>query len=519
MSGETVGGLLLEQARRSPSALAIDIDGTEMSWQLLHTSAMAAAHWLREHGIDPGRHVALLLPTSLEWAVWAYACALAGNPYVPVNPRLRPDELRYVLSQSDATAVVHRGRSEDPEHAVLSDVIGPPDAGTGWDSYPELRAVIALQPCDRPWVIHYGAPRSSGTLEKRDQHEILMLQYTSGTTASPKAVMLTHANVLINARGVAERLHISATDRVAAVSPFFHVAGTTLHLYLGLVTGAPIFGFARFDPGAVLACIVNHDVTVYSGVDAFFLGLITAPGVRPEAFAGVQRGWIAAPAEMARHIQRSGFPGVANVFGLSEAGPNVCIADAADSAEARASSGYPHSGTRIRIVDAVAGAEVPTDTVGAIEVTGPCIMRGYYSKPQETAAAFTEDGWLRTGDLGRIDPAGNLYYEARAKDILRVGGENVAPAEIEAVLLQHPDIGQVVVVAAPHAILMEVPVAVVVARAGHRIDAEHVVAFASERLAPHKVPRRVDVWPALPMTGSGKIQKSRVRELIAAEGG
>jgi acyl-CoA synthetase (AMP-forming)/AMP-acid ligase II len=206
-----------------------------------------------------------------------------------------------------------------------------------------------------------------------------------------------------------------------------------------------------------------------------------------------------------------GLTGVANVYGISEASPNVTIADADDPPAMRQTCGRPHSGTEVRIV-ALDGGTAPAGESGLIEVRGPCVMKGYLDDPEQTAATVSADGWLTTGDRGHLDADGNLVYEGRAKDMLRVGGENVAPAEIEAVLLAHPELAAAAVVGVPHDRLVEVPAAFVVPHPGRAVSPEQVTEHVAQALAPHKVPRLVIVTDELPMTGSGKVRKHQLAE-------
>jgi acyl-CoA synthetase (AMP-forming)/AMP-acid ligase II len=210
-----------------------------------------------------------------------------------------------------------------------------------------------------------------------------------------------------------------------------------------------------------------------------------------------------------------GLTGIVNVYGISEASPNVTIADSRGPEEMRCTCGKPHSGMEVRIVDEKRAA-VPPGTIGLIEARGPCVMKGYLDDPGQTAAVIDAEGWLTTGDLGLIDEDGNLIYEGRAKDMLRVGGENVSPAEIEAVLLTHPDIANAAVIGIPHDKLLEVPMAFVVTHAGREGDSVAITHFVEERLAAYKVPRSVVFLDELPMTGSAKVRKGEL--VLLAEG-
>ena len=519
MPGTTVEELLARHERERPEHVAFDIDGRRMTWgELARAARDVAAGLQRVLGVTRGDHVAILMPNSIEWVVWALACGLAGATIVPLNTRLQPDEVAYQLAQSDAAAVVTDGR-----YVELLERVGAHERSG--ERFPRLRHVVVLgdDAGALQWATPYEPPAvgPAAPAERGTADDVLIMQYTSGTTAFPKGALLTQGQVLLNAAGVAGRMHVSDRDRVCSPSPFFHSGGSTLLLFLGLVTGATVLSFGRFDPADVLATIEREQATIYNGIESFFIGLLKDPSFAPERVRSVRTGWIAASAELVGQVhEEMGMTGIINVYGVSEASPNVTIADADAPPEVRRTCGPPHSGTEVRIVDERTGEPLGANRSGLIEVRGPCVMQGYYAKPDATAEVLGTDGWLKTGDRGRLDDAGNLVYEGRGKEMLRVGGENVAPAEVESALLRHPDIAQAAVIGIPHEELQEVPAAFVAPEPGRSLDPAAVSEYAAERLAKFKVPRTVHVLDELPMTGSGKVQKFRLAELVAdPEGG
>lgn len=513
----TVGAALLDSLVHAPNQLAISADGQRMTWADLGEAVARAVAYLQHLDVRPGQHLSILLPNGVDWAVWAFASGLRGLTIVPANTKLTADELRYQLTQSHASVLVVPGE-EHPE--LLDAAEGARRAGGGIEA-PALEHVIAVGQTDRTWAQRYSPPAPVALEDQASADDIALIQYTSGTTAFPKGAMIRHGALLQDAAGVAARLRIHDDDRYYSPSPFFHSGGSTLVLYLGLVTRVPIFTGARFDTEEVLDVIERERITVFGGIDALWMSLCSSLAFSRERFSSVEKGWTAATGDLFDTIvERTGVPKLVNLYGLSEASPNVTIADVADPHEMRRTCGQPHSDFEIRIVDpdtrgmreSLAGEPTPP---GEIEVRGPCVMRGYYNKPDETAEVLVPEGWLRTGDRGRLLPDGSLVYEGRYKHMLRVGGENVAAAEIESVLLSHPAVAQAAVIGLPHERLTEVPAAAVVATG---VTAAELVGYVRTRLAPFKVPRSIRIVDELPTTGSGRIQKFLLDELFEEAG-
>ena len=359
-------------------------------------------------------------------------------------------------------------------------------------------------------------------------HDLLLIQFTSGTTAYPKAVMLTHDNMLRNAWAVGERMGIRADDRYFNCRPFFHVAGTTLSLLVSLIAGACLVTLPTFEAGAALAMMAQERCTLTSGNDTLFQLMMGHPSFDPAKLC-LRGGWSAAGPETMRNIiEKMGARDVCIAYGLSEASPNVVLNDYRDDVELRiAGLAKPLPGVEVRITER--GTALPPGATGEIEVRGWNIMRGYYKNPEETAKTFTPDGWLRTGDLGVLTDDGRLRMVGRVKDVFRVGGENVAPAEVEEVLLTHPAVATAQVVGVPDARLGEVGAAFVTLKGDAAATEAEIADFMKRRCANFRVPRYlavVESFEAIGMTASGKVQKNRLREhairrfgLDAAAGG
>ncbi len=530
-SGFTYPALLSANASASPGKLAVVTPSRSLTWKELDDEATRLSCVLLALGVGPGDKVGILMPNCCEWVAWAHGAAGIGAVVVPVNTRFRTDELAYQLKASDTRVLVMHGAIGDIDFLGMLRVLVPEIAvaapnGMRSAALPALRHVICLDASvDDPAGLLADAQvrllGASGSMEAVHRareaihpNDPVIIQYTSGTTAFPKGAMLSHYGTARNAFHVNERLHVKEDDRIFVPGPFFHVAGTTLGILLGLLSGATIYTLPRFEPAAVLDTIERERITVYNGVDSLFITLYKHPSFRASALATVRKGWIASSPEIVRMVHdEMVLRGITNVYGISEASPNVTLCDLDDPIELRAQTcGYPHPDCELKIADPATGAVLPPGEPGEICFRGYSLMLGYYNNPAETAKAIDCDGWLHTGDRGLVRQTGELEYFGRIKDMLRVGGENLAPAEVEEVLSQHPKVRQSAVVGIPDDRLVEVPAAVIELKPGESCSAEEIVAFCKARLAGFKVPRAVAFVDALPMTGSGKIQKFRLRQ-------
>jgi fatty-acyl-CoA synthase len=322
--------------------------------------------------------------------------------------------------------------------------------------------------------------------------------------------------MLHDAFAVAARLGAQPGDRYFCARPLFHVAGTTLSLLVALVSGACLVMLPTFDAGEALAAMEHERCTLVSGNDTLFLMMMNHPDFDSRRLC-LRGGWAAAGPEVFRQaVERMGILELCFAYGLSEASPNVVLSDRRDPLETRiAGRALPLPGVEVRCVEPSTGVDQPADIPGEILVRGWNIMRGYYAKPEETDKAIDAAGWLHTGDLGSLGDDGRLRFVGRLKDMLRVGGENVAPAEVEEVLHGHPAVRKAEVIGVPDHRLGEVVAAYVQPREGATADPVELVEWCRARCASFKVPRYlriVDSFEQIGMTGSSKVQKNRLRE-------
>ncbi|HJT60670.1 MAG TPA: AMP-binding protein [Burkholderiales bacterium] len=476
---QTLGEVL---ESRNPQAQALVTRNGRFTYKELLELARRAAGSLQALGIRKGDHVGILMGNDEHWLSLFYGAALIGAVTVPVNTRFKSAEIAFCLKQADCKLLVYAER-------FLNIDFGAMVRETGFAHAVQLEEMPA------------GAFTANPVLPS----DILLIQFTSGTTAYPKGAMLTHDNMLRNAWAAGTRVGIRAEDRYFNCRPFFHVAGTTLSALMSLVAGACLVTLPTFEAGAALEMMERERCTLISGNDTLFQMLMGHADF-PKRKLSLRGGWSAAgPETMRAIIDRMGCKTICAAYGLSEASPNVVMSDWRDPEELRVQGlALPHPGIEIRI-----------SPEREIQVRGWSIMRGYCNNPEATAKAFTEDGWLRTGDLGSLTPDGRLRMTGRLKDVFRVGGENVAPAEVEEVLLAHPAVQTAQVIGVPDARLGEVGFAYVTVKAHAKVSEAELLEWCKERCANFRVPRYLRIvgdFESIGMTASGKVQKTKLRE-------
>ncbi len=487
---KTLAAFLDAQADARADAEALVTPTARLTWKRLAARAHEVAGGMQAMGLRKGDHVAILMPNGEDWIALFYGAAILGAVTVPVNTRFKAAELAYCLKQADCKALFYTERFLNNDYAAM------------------VREVRGGLPLLAHAVVGLPAPGGSVTSNVRPE-DLLLIQFTSGTTAYPKGVMLTHDSMLRNAWASGERIGIGAGDRYFNCRPFFHVGGSTLSALMSLVHGACLFTLPTFEAGAALQAMERERCTLVSGNDTIFQMLMGHEEF-PTRKLSLRGGWAAAgPQTMRRIIDVLGATNICAAYGLSEASPNVVMSDWRDAEELRVNGlATPHEGLHLRTVE------------GEIQVRGWSLMRGYYNNAEATAQAITPDGWLRTGDLGELLPGGRLRMVGRMKDVFRVGGENVAPAEVEEVLLSHPAVQSAQVVGVPDARLGEVPCAYVMLRDGASATEGELVAWVKQRAANFRVPRYLCIvadFEAIGMTASGKVQKGKLREHAIAE--
>jgi fatty-acyl-CoA synthase len=489
---QPLGHFLEANARRGGEALVTPT--ARLAWtQLLERSRNAAAD-MGARGLGHGDRVGILMGNGEEWLSLFYGAALIGAVTVPVNTRFKAAEIAFCLRQSEAKALYYVDRFLNIDFGAM---------------LPEVRAALPQLACIE--LREASSPRKRGSMPSPSPSDLLLIQFTSGTTAYPKGVMLTHDNMLRNAWAAGGRFGVRPDDRYFNCRPFFHVGGSTLSALASLVYGCCLVTLPTFEAGAALEMLEHERCTLISGNDTIFQMLMGHAEFTKKRLS-LRGGWAAAgPQTMRRIIDDMGAKEICAAYGLSEASPNVVMSDWRDPEELRVQGlAKTHEGLELRIRE------------GEIQVRGWSVMKGYCNNPEATAKAFTEDGWLRTGDLGEIVQDGRLRMVGRLKDVFRVGGENVAPAEVEEVLLSHPAVETAQVIGVPDARLGEVGCAYVTLKDGCEASEDEILGYVKSKSANFRVPRYLRVvedFESIGMTASGKVQKTKLREHALKEFG
>lgn len=472
---------------------------TDRRWTFaeLLADSERCAHWLLSR-FAPGDHICVWAPNVPEWVILQYGAALAGMVLVTANPALRAEELRYVLKQSRSVALIHVDAFRGTDMtAVAAQVAG------------EVREVFSLS----RWGEVRGG-NQTGELPKVDPRAPAQLQYTSGTTGQPKGALLHHMGLLTNASYVTARLELGDGVLISPM-PLFHTAGSVMSVLGSMVSGATLVLPQFFDTEAVLAAIEREKATVLYGVPTMLIALLEHPKRGQYDLSSLRfanSGGAPVPPELLRRVQAGLGCDLLSVYGQTEASPIVCQTAQHDvPADKAETAGRPLWNVEVRIADPVSGSAVPVGVGGEVQAKGYQTMLGYYDMPDATNQAFTQDGWLRTGDLGVMDERGYLRITGRLKDMIIRGGENIYPVEVEARLLEHPEVVDAAVFGLPDSHWGEVVCAALRFRTPENTPtATELREFCKQTLAPQKAPSRYFASRAFPLTGSGKVQKFRL---------
>jgi acyl-CoA synthetase (AMP-forming)/AMP-acid ligase II len=498
--------LLEHPAARADAPAVIDgASGRTLTYGDLRRDIRRCARGLTRGGFGRGDVLAIVAPNVPEWPVACYGAMAAGGIVSGINPLYTADEIaaqlrdggaRRVLTIPPFLPLVRAARTAGGLSVEIL-VLGDADGETAWADL--LAAGDAAT--DEPLV----------TIDP--DRDLALLPYSSGTTGVAKGVMLTHRAITTNIAQMQVALGQTADDRVIAVAPFFHAVGLNVVAGVTLRTGGTLVTLPRFDPEAYLGLIEAHRITISVVVPPIVLVMARHPAVDRFDLSSLRLvGCGAAPlsADLQQECAaRVGCP-VGQGYGMTEAVAAITLVDAA-APIAPGSCGVLLPGVEARIVDPLTGEDLPADAAGELWVRGPQLMVGYLGNPAATAATIDADGWLHTGDLARIDAAGHVFVDDRLKELIKVKGMQVAPAEVEAVLRTHPTVADAAVISVPDERAGERPKAVVVA-AGE-VTAAEVLAHVAARLAPHKCPRELAFVDAIPVSPSGKI----LRRLLVAQ--
>ena len=533
----TMGEMIRSSAAAYAGNDAIVLPDRRLTYAELNDAARAWAKALIAMGVKPGENVGLLLPTCADFITAFYGITMAGAIAVPVNARYQASELGFVTADADLVTIITIGKvadgldfsarleaalptlpaAEDPEALALAEA-------------PRLRSIICLDDRCAPYLLPARQAIAAG-LDVEDEvvdaridavspQDTAMILYTSGTTANPKGAMISHRAQVANSRNLGKRYECTGKDKVWSPLPIFHIAGI-LPMTMILDLGGAYMTIPRFDAGVGLDMLGKEGATIaYPSFVTIMQDLITHPTFKDTDLSAlrvmnsnfaVQPEWIKlAVAEAMPHTIQVG------TYGLTEGAGTVSTSRLSDSYEVRTGRcGVPLDEWKVRIVDPETGRECDVGEQGEIVLGGPNILQGYYNAPEKTAEAI-RDGWFYSGDIGSIDADGNVMFHGRTKDMLKVGGENVAAAEIEAMLQTHPAVKLAQVVSLPDDRYSEVPAAFVELAEGENASEQELIDHCKGRIASFKSPRHVRFVADWPMSTS-KIQKFRLRERLLAE--
>ncbi|MFJ6791666.1 FadD3 family acyl-CoA ligase [Streptomyces angustmyceticus] len=518
--------LVRAAARRYASREAVVEGRTRVSYAELGERVDRAAAACVAAGVEPGDRVAVWAPNTLDWIVSALGAVTAGAVLVPVNTRFKGAEAAYVLRRTRARLLFVTGTFLGTSYVASLRRAAQEGTGRGpLPGLPRLEKVVVLAedaPADfTTWqeFLAGGAPVSPETV--RERADALSpdapsdIVFTSGTTGRPKGAVITHAQTLRAYDAWSELAGLREGDRYLIVNPFFHTFGYKAGIIACLLRGATMIPQPVFGVETALANIAAERVSVLPGPPTLHQQLLDHPARALHdlsALRVVVTGAAVVPLELVERLRSElRIATVLTAYGLSESSGVVTMCRRGDPPEVIATtSGRAIPGTEVRVVDA-AGRPAPPGDPGEVHVRGYHVMAGYFEDPAATAGVIAPDGWLRTGDVGVLDAAGNLRITDRIKDMFIVGGFNAYPAEIEQLLGRHPDIAEVAVVGIPDPRLGEVGKAYAVRRAGSQLTADDLIAWSRREMANYKVPREVAFVPALPCNASGKILKTLLR--------
>ncbi|HEY8527271.1 MAG TPA: class I adenylate-forming enzyme family protein [Acidimicrobiales bacterium] len=514
----TIAGVLRDAAAAAPDRPAIVAGVPDPAQRTRRTYAEAVAEAeavarVLASRCSPGDRVAVLAPSIPESYLLTFAAAMARLVLIPVNPALRAAEIEHILGTAGAAVAFcvpeHRGNDLAGHLAGL----GP--------QLPALREVIDF--AEWPALVEAGRA-DDRPLPPPDPDDVAQLVFTSGTTGAPKGAMLTHRGLTNRSRFSGTRFGIGPGDVYVSTIPLHHVGGQALVLMVVQARATNVL-VTQFDAGLQLELIESERATHTVGVPTMFQDVIDHPtfGDRDvSTLRALSTGGSMVPVEIVRHLERSLGVQTTIIFGQTETCGYISQTFPDDDAEDKSTTvGPPLPQLEARVVDPNGGGIVPVGEVGELQVRGVGVTAGYFDDPEQTAAALEPDGWLHTGDLVTMDDRGYLRVTGRVKEMIVTGGVNVYPAEIEAALGAHPAVAQVAVIGVPHERWGEAVVAVVRpvagAAAGSSPDPSDLEAFARERLAPHKIPKKWVFVDELPVNASGKVQKYLLQETVSLE--
>lgn len=508
----TIGNSLRMTARRVPDDPALVFEDRSYTYAELDAEVDRTAAALRGFGLDRGDRLAVMATNSDRFIVVLYAVQRLGAICVPINPAAAPPEVAYMLEDSGARLFAF-----DP--VINTTIQGIKELGLP----PSLAQVLSLGRSDGyEDLIAAAAGYGDVTIDEvADEDDDAFIMYTSGTTGRPKGVLVDHRRIMKVAISFIAMVGQRVNDRTLHAAPLYHGAALSSMLLPGTMLGTKHIVHARFEPTHVVETMEREKVTIFFGAPTMYQYMLKVPDLASRDLSAWRTGLYGAAPMSGSVVEElfAAFPQTqfVSVAGQTEAGPSGIYLSSEQVRERPDASGrQAFLFTEVRIVDANGVAVAPGE-VGEMMLRGETIMKGYWNKPEATAAAFSEDGWLHTGDLVRLDPDGYMTLVDRLKDLIITGGFNVYSVEVENAVLAHPSVVDVAVVSRPHEVYGESIVAVVVPAEGESVDLESIREFCADKLSKYKIPHVLEIVDAIPRNPSGKISKHILRAQLASK--
>ncbi|WP_430509605.1 long-chain-fatty-acid--CoA ligase [Gottfriedia solisilvae] len=522
---------LKKTATEYPNKKALNFLGKEMTFKEIYVQSLRFANYLRNLGIKKGDRVAIMLPNSPQAVIAYYGILFADAIIVQTNPLYTERELEYQMNDSGATAIICLDLLINRVHSVKNNTKLKHIFVTSVRDYLPIIKKVLYPLSKQPkapeipndpsihqfnYIMKISAPVEL-ELTNSSVDDVAILQYTGGTTGFPKGVMLTHKNLASNTLMSEKWLYKSrkGEEKILTVLPFFHVYGMTACMNLSIMCAYEMIIIPRFDASLMLEAIKKYRPTLFPGAPTMYIALLNHPDLSKTDISCIHSclsGSAALPVEVQEQFEKVTGGKLVEGYGLSEASP-VTHSNFLWDRRVSGSIGVPWPSTDAKIVSMETGEELPVREIGELIVSGPQVMKGYWNRPEETAATL-KDGWLYTGDLGYMDEDGFFYIVDRKKDMIIAGGFNVYPRDVEEVLYEHEAVQETVVIGVPDPYRGETVKAFIVLKEGKTVTESELDEFSRKYLAAYKVPRQYEFRKELPKTAIGKILR---RQLVEEE--
>lgn len=535
----TIGNLLNSIADKygNKDALVYTDRPVRLNYSQLNSLCNEVAKGLIKLGIKKGDHIAILATNIPQWVILQFAAAKIGAVLVTVNPNYRIFELEFLLKHSDVTSLflIHGFKGSDYIEQIyrLCPELKYCEPGKlESESFPKLKNIIYLEREKFTgmfnWenILELGKSISNDVLEYIEStlnpDDVINIQYTSGTTGSPKGVMLTHYNLINNAISIGDCMNLTSEDRLCIPVPFFHCFGCVLGILTCVAKGACMVPIEQFNPLKVMEAVQKEKCTALHGVPTMFISILEHPNFNQYNLKTLRTGIMAGspcPEKVMKDvIEKMGMKEITIAYGQTESSPVITQTRTTDPINVRISTvGREIPNVEVKIIDPKTGDEVPTEIPGELCTRGYHVMKGYYKNEEATNKVIDADGWLHTGDLAIKGIDGNYRIVGRIKDMIIRGGENIYPKEIEEYLYKHPAIKDAQVVGVPSKKFGEEVAACIILKEGLTLGEKELRKYLYGKISTFKIPRYIKFMESYPMTASGKIQKYKLREILIKE--